>query len=163
VRVLGVDFGLKRIGLAVSDETALLARAWQTVPAGATPLESARALSSLLRQAREAGDEPASTIGAIVVGLPRRLNGDDNALSQPARDFAAALGDASGLSVSLQDERLSSREAESQLAVREKDWRRRKALLDAAAAAVILQDYLDDHSSRMSAARADDDSEASDT
>ena len=43
----------------------------------------------------------------------------------------------------LQDERLTSREAESRLAVREKDWRARKARLDAAAAAIILQDYLD--------------------
>jgi RNase H-fold protein (predicted Holliday junction resolvase) len=47
--------------------------------------------------------------------------------------------------VVLQDERLTSREAESRLALREKDWRRRKLLLDAAAAAVILQDYLDAH------------------
>jgi putative Holliday junction resolvase len=48
-----------------------------------------------------------------------------------------------GLDVRLQDERLSSVEAESRLALLEKDWRRRKAKLDAAAAAVILQDYLD--------------------
>jgi RNase H-fold protein (predicted Holliday junction resolvase) len=46
-----------------------------------------------------------------------------------------------------QDERLTSREAESRLAVREKDWRVRKAQLDAAAAAIILQDYLDEHAS----------------
>ena len=45
--------------------------------------------------------------------------------------------------MTLQDERLTSREAESRLAVREKDWRVRKARLDAAAAAIILQDYLD--------------------
>jgi len=47
------------------------------------------------------------------------------------------------LEVHLQDERLTSVEAESRLAVREKDWRRRKAKLDAASAAIILQDYLD--------------------
>ena len=82
-------------------------------------------------------------VQAIVVGLPRRLNGEDNDQSQPARDFAAALAVATGLKVALQDERLTSREAESQLAVREKDWRRRKAAIDAVAAAVILQDYLD--------------------
>ena len=82
-------------------------------------------------------------VGAIVVGLPRRLNGDDNEQSQPARVFAAALGALTGLKVDLQDERLSSREAESRLALREKDWRRRKARLDAVAAAGILQDYLD--------------------
>jgi putative Holliday junction resolvase len=57
--------------------------------------------------------------------------------------FARALGAKTSLPVALQDERLSSREAESRLAVQDKDWRSRKAKLDAAAAAIILQDYLD--------------------
>ena len=59
------------------------------------------------------------------------------------RTFAAELGRLTDLPVTLQDERLTSREAESRLAVREKNWRARKARLDAAAAAIILQDYLD--------------------
>lgn len=142
MRVLGVDFGARRIGLAVSDETAMLARPWQTIEAGSTPAESAAAVQRALEQGRRNEDD-AATVGAIVVGLPRRLNGDDNEQSQPARVFAAALGALTGLKVDLQDERLSSREAESRLALREKDWRRRKARLDAVAAAVILQDYLD--------------------
>jgi putative Holliday junction resolvase len=58
--------------------------------------------------------------------------------------FAAALRARLAVPVVLQDERLTSREAESRLAVREKDWRARKKQLDAAAAAVILQDYLDE-------------------
>jgi putative Holliday junction resolvase len=57
--------------------------------------------------------------------------------------FAEALGRRAGLPVALHDERLSSREAESRLALRERDWRARRERLDAAAAAVILQDYLD--------------------
>ena len=57
--------------------------------------------------------------------------------------FAQTLGDRMSLPVVLQDERLTSVEAESRLAAREKDWRARKARLDAAAAAIILQDYLD--------------------
>ena len=57
--------------------------------------------------------------------------------------FVGELRTATGLPVALQDERLSSHEAESRLATREKDWRVRKKQLDAAAAAVILQDYLD--------------------
>lgn len=78
-----------------------------------------------------------------MVGLPRRLNGADTDQTEPARAFARRLEALTALTVHLQDERLSSHEAESRLAVREKDWRRRKAQLDAAAAAVILQDYLD--------------------
>jgi putative Holliday junction resolvase len=105
---------------------------------------SAAAVGRFLKEEqRRAGELLAIDVQAIVVGLPRRLNGEDNDQTQPARDFAAALANVTGLTVVMQDERLSSREAESQLAVREKDWRRRKAAIDAAAAAVILQDYLD--------------------
>lgn len=141
MRVLGVDFGQRRLGLALSDHTATLARPWQTVPAGATPAASAEAVALVIASARDRDEDEA--VGAIVVGLPRRLNGEDTGQSQPARDFAGALAALTGLDVQLQDERLTSREAESRLAVREKDWRRRKAQIDAAAAAIILQDHLD--------------------
>jgi len=82
-------------------------------------------------------------VGSIVVGLPRRLDGTPNEMTPRVQDFARQLHAASGLPVVLQDERLSSREAESRLALREKDWRVRKKKLDSAAAAIILQDYLD--------------------
>jgi putative Holliday junction resolvase len=82
-------------------------------------------------------------VAAIVVGLPRRLDGTATEMTSRVERFARALQDRMSLPVTLQDERLSSREAESRLAVRDKDWRSRKARLDAAAAAVILQDYLD--------------------
>ncbi|MGE5835844.1 MAG: Holliday junction resolvase RuvX [Acidobacteriota bacterium] len=71
------------------------------------------------------------------------MNGEETDQTQPARDFANTLASLTGLEVTLQDERLTSHEAESRLAERERDWRRRKARLDAAAAAVILQEYLD--------------------
>jgi putative Holliday junction resolvase len=83
----------------------------------------------------------------VVVGLPRRLDGTPNDMTAKVEKFAHGLGSRMGLPVVLQDERLTSREAESRLALREKDWRARKARLDAAAAAIILQDYLDAHSS----------------
>lgn len=143
MRVLGVDYGQRRIGLAISDETALLARPWQSVPARSTPAESAAAIAE-----RMASDPEVGPFGAIVVGLPRRLNGTDNDQTEPARACARALGELTGLPIHLQDERLSSHEADQRLAERERDWRRRKAQLDAAAAAVILQDYLDSHGPR---------------
>ena len=142
MRVLGVDVGARRLGLALSDSTASLARPWQTIPAGETPRKSAEAIAALVIGARSQDDE-SGDIGEIVVGLPRKLNGEDTEQTASARGIAAALGEATGLVVHLQDERLSSREAESRLALREKDWRKRKMKLDAAAAAVILQDYLD--------------------
>ena len=143
MRVLGVDVGSRRLGLALSDASASLARPWQAIPAGATPIESAKAVAAVVSATPAREDDEASGIGAIVVGLPRRLNGDDTEQTALAREIAGALANLTGLAVHLQDERLSSREAESRLALREKDWRKRKARIDAAAAAVILQDYLD--------------------
>jgi putative Holliday junction resolvase len=90
---------------------------------------------------RLASDEDG--LGAIVVGLPRRLDGSPNKMTTRVETFADSLGRRVGLPVALQDERLSSQEADSRLALSERDWRARKARLDAAAAAIILQDYLD--------------------
>ncbi len=143
MRVLGVDFGQRRIGLALSDATATLARPWKTVAAGDTPRASAEVVAGIVQTAR-AGNEPdVEALDLIVVGVPIRLNGEDTDQTRPAREFVAALQAFSGMTVRAQDERLSSHEADRLLAVQERDWRRRKEKLDAAAAAVILQDYLD--------------------
>ena len=79
----------------------------------------------------------------VVIGLPRSLDGAPTDATARVTAFIAALGRRTPIPIATEDERLSSREAESRLAVRQKDWRKRKAKLDAAAAAIILQDYLD--------------------
>jgi putative Holliday junction resolvase len=140
VRFLAVDFGQRRIGLAVSDATGIIARPWRAVAGAGSPQASAERIAALVSSGVE---EELSELGAIVVGLPRRLSGEDTDQTAPAREFAGIMGRLTGLPVHLQDERLTSYEAESRLASRERDWRKRKAKLDAAAAAVILQDYLD--------------------
>jgi putative pre-16S rRNA nuclease len=140
MRFLGIDPGRRRIGLALSDDSGTLARPWKAIAAGATAGVSARAIVAAIGEARDRDD---LAIGAVVVGLPRRLNGDDTDQTVEARELAGAIAALSGLPVDLQDERLSSVEAEARLAGRERDWRRRKARLDAEAAAVILQDFLD--------------------
>lgn len=142
MRLLGVDYGRRRIGLALSDANGVLARPWQTVEAGGSPTAAAaRVAAALAGFARETlGEEP---LAGIVVGLPRRLGGEDNEQTADARQFADRVARQTGLPVYLQDERLTSREAESRLSVRERDWRKRKAKIDAMAAAIILQDYLD--------------------
>jgi putative Holliday junction resolvase len=143
VRLLGIDYGRRRIGLALSDASGVLARPWRTLDAARTPQASAAALAALLATLREADDPEAGDVRAAIVGLPRRLSGEEHEQTQAARRFADELGRLSGLQVYLQDERLSSVEAEQRLAVRERDWRARKKKIDAAAAAVILQDFLD--------------------
>ena len=80
---------------------------------------------------------------AVVVGWPRRLDGTPTDQTPIVEAFVRKLEAEIGVPVILQDERLTSHEAEARLATRERDWRKRKQKLDAAAAAVILQDYLD--------------------
>jgi putative Holliday junction resolvase len=140
---VGIDFGLRRIGLAVSDATGVLARPLQTLERGHGQSE-ADAVGAVLRVVSDliaSGD----AVEAIVLGLPRRLDGTANDQTALVERFASRLRAATALPVHLQDERLTSHEAESRLATRERDWRKRKARLDAAAAAIILQDYLDAH------------------
>jgi putative Holliday junction resolvase len=139
-RIVGFDVGERRIGVAVSDPTGTLARPLATLPT--TGLDGNALQVSLDELARLAGDD---SLDAIVVGLPRRLDGSPNDMTPRVERFAARLRDRAGLAVILQDERLTSVEAESRLAAREKNWRARKGRLDAAAAAVMLQDYLDNH------------------
>lgn len=138
-RALGIDYGSRRIGLALSDATGLLARAWKTVERVGNPAQVAAALA---REVQILSGED-DGLAVVVIGLPRRLNGEPTEATPAVLTLADQLRKVIALPVVLQDERLSSHEAESLLGQREKDWRKRKALLDAAAAAVILQDYLD--------------------
>lgn len=140
MRFLGVDYGSRRIGLALSDYTATLARPWQMIPAAGAPAQSATAVARVVAALRASDD---SDLDGIVVGLPRRLNGEDTDQTPHVRVFVAALAELTGLPVSTQDERLTSVEAESRLAGREKDWKKRKALIDAESASILLQDFLD--------------------
>ena len=80
---------------------------------------------------------------SIVVGLPAHLDGSPSDQTTYVAAFAGRLQACTAIPIAFEDERLTSREAESRLAQREPDWRKRKSRLDAAAAAIILQDYLD--------------------
>jgi putative Holliday junction resolvase len=139
MRFVGLDVGEKRIGIAVSDATGTLARPLGVLEPRSLDDQAAElAAAEVSRLAREEGG-----VAGVVVGLPRRLDGSPNALTPRVQKFATDLAARLGPIVVLQDERLTSREAEQRLAVREKDWRARKKRIDAAAAAIILQDYLD--------------------
>lgn len=139
VRVLGIDYGAKRIGLALSDATAMLASPWRLLT---RPSSEAATLKLIVGEVERLVSED-DGLEAIVVGWPRRLDGSPTHQTALVEQFAKALEQRVAVPVILQDERLSSHEAESRLAVRERDWRRRKEKLDAAAAAIVLQDYLD--------------------
>ena len=151
---MGIDLGQRRIGLAISDATATLARPLKTIERGGSDEQAADALFTAIQATNaELGGEDA--IGCLVVGLPTRLDGSASDQTARVRKMVAMLATRVTVPIVLQDERLSSHEAEERLAIREKDWRKRKARLDAASAAVILQDYLD-------AAKAPTDTERTD-
>ena len=138
MRVLGVDVGQRRVGLAVSDPTGTLARPMATLSVNS----SADAVEGVLSEVTELQREDEG-LAVIVVGVPSRLDGGETTQTSYVRAFIRALQARTSVPVIEEDERLTSREAESRLAIAERDWRKRKEKLDAAAAAVILQDYLD--------------------
>ena len=140
MRIVGLDIGERRIGVAVSDATGTLARPLAVLRPAGLDMDALQLVANEI--ARLAAEEDG--VGAIVVGLPRRLDGTPTEMTPRVEQFARSLREKTALPVTLQDERLSSREAESRLALTDKDWRSRKARLDAAAAAIILQDYLDE-------------------
>ena len=137
-RILAVDVGARRVGLAISDASRTLARPLETIAVRG----DADAVDRVARRIEELHREDEG-IATIVVGLPSSLDGTATPQTARVRAFIAQLQTRTPLHIATEDERLTSREAESRLAVREKDWRKRKAQIDAVAASVFLQDYLD--------------------
>jgi putative Holliday junction resolvase len=132
-RVLAVDPGSRRVGVAVSDPTATIASPLGTVPAEPSATLAER-LASLARE-QEATQ--------LVVGLPRRMDGGQGPEAKAARALAEELRRATGLPVALVDERLTSVAAERALLATGASRARRRELSDQVAAALILQSYLD--------------------
>jgi putative Holliday junction resolvase len=131
VRVLGIDLGVRRVGVARSDATGTLAS--PLVVLDRTP-DLHRRVADLVR------DEEAEL---VVVGLPRSLDGRDGDAAKKARAEAAALERALPVPVVLHDERLTTVVAHAGLAGAGRSAKQRRGMVDAAAAAVILQSWLD--------------------
>jgi putative Holliday junction resolvase len=136
--VLAVDPGSKRVGVAISDPTGTIAQPLTAVPAEPAASLAAR-LTELARQHEAA---------SFVVGLPREMNGGIGPAAKAARALADDLRGASGLRVTLVDERLTSAAAERALIAGGASRARRRQLSDQVAAALILQSYLDREASR---------------
>ena len=141
MRVLGIDVGRRRVGLAISDPSGTLARPLTTL----SVTSPADAVERVAAEVKRLASEEDGLVG-IVVGVPARLDGSPNSETAVVATFMTDLAARVPLPIVGGDERLTSVEAESRLATGERDWRRRKKKLDAAAAAIILQDYLDGRS-----------------
>jgi putative Holliday junction resolvase len=136
MRVLAVDPGKVRVGLALSDEGGRLATPHSTLAAGA------RLAARIVAIAEEVG------AGSVIVGLPRRLDGSEGPDAEAARALAEEIAAAGGLAVELWDERFTTSMAASALrTARPKRGRKvagaRREATDRVAAAVLLQSYLD--------------------
>ena len=129
--------GRRRVGLAISDRTCTLARPLTTLTIAGTS-----AVDQVVREVERLAAED-DGLQAVVVGVPLRLDGSRSDETAAVASFITKLRERITIPVFEEDERLTSREAESRLAQRERDWRKRKAQLDTAAAAIILQDFLD--------------------
>ena len=130
---MGIDFGLARIGIALSDDTKFLATPFETYKRKGE-VEDIEHLINIIKT---------KNVDEIVCGLPMNMAGEEQEIAIKTRDFMAKLATQIEIKVEFVDERLSSIMAEEMLKETERDWKKRKEKLDAVAASIILQDYLD--------------------
>jgi putative holliday junction resolvase len=133
VRLLGVDLGTKRIGIAVTDELGFGAYPRTTLTRARSRAEDIAAILSWATREQ---------VGAIVLGLPLGIEGNKNDWTLHCERFAAALASATNLPVLLQNEFLSSQEAQADLIAAGVSRKQRAAVIDQAAAVRILESYL---------------------
>ena len=133
MRILAIDHGSKRIGIAVSDELQMIAQPLEFIPAEPFAGFMAR-LEELIRD---------KEVESILVGLPRNMDGSYGPAALKVQDFVAALKGALSVPIKTWDERLTSAQANRLLIQGNVRRGKRKEKVDAMAAAILLQSYLD--------------------
>ena len=133
MRILAIDHGAKRMGVAVSDELGMIAQPLEFIPA--EPF--AKFLDRLKEILRE------KQVELILVGMPRNMDGSYGPAALKVQEFVAVLKDAVAIPIKTLDERLTSVQAHRFLTEAEVHGRQRKDKVDKSAAAILLQSYLD--------------------
>ncbi len=133
MRILAIDHGLKRIGIALSDELKMIAQPLEFVPA--EPFADLVARLTDLVQEKE--------VEMILVGMPRNMNGSYGAAATKVEEFVAAIKSALPVPIKTWDERLTSAQANRILIAGNVRRDKRKQKVDKMAAAILLQSYLD--------------------
>ncbi len=133
MRILAIDHGTKRMGIAIGDELAMIAQPLEFIPA-----EPFAALLDRLKEIIRS-----KQVELIVVGMPRNMNGSYGPAASKVQEFVAVLKDAVTIPIQTLDERLTSVQAHRLLTDAEVRGRQRKEKVDKSAAAVLLQSYLD--------------------
>ncbi|MCX8090664.1 MAG: Holliday junction resolvase RuvX [Verrucomicrobiae bacterium] len=133
MRILALDPGTKRVGVAISDETRTLATPLEFIPAEPFAEFLAR-LKTLIRE---------KEVGLVLVGVPRNMDGSFGPAAAQAQQFVAVLKEALTVPIHTVDERLSTVQAQRLLRAAGRRARKQKTRIDQSAAAVLLQSYLD--------------------
>ena len=131
-RIMGIDYGDARTGVAVSDLLCSIVGTTCVVPSRNTQ----KAIADIVRIAKE------NEVGEIVVGLPRNMDGSEGSRAQLCREFAEQLRQATGFPVAMWDERRTTVEAHNILSQHNYHGKKRKDTVDAVAASLILEGFL---------------------
>ena len=131
-RIMAIDYGDARTGVAISDLLCSIVGSTAVVPSRNTE----KAIADIVRMVNE------SAVGRIVVGLPRNMDGTEGSRAELCRAFAARLEEATGLEVVMWDERRTTVEAHNILSQHNYHGKKRKNTVDAVAASLILEGYL---------------------
>ncbi len=132
MKIMGIDYGDARTGVAVSDLLCTIVGSTTVVPSRNTE----KAIADIVRIAKE------QQVGLIVVGLPRNMDGTEGPRAELCRGFAQQLREASGIEVTMWDERRTTVEAHNILSQHNYHGKKRKDTVDAVAASLILEGYL---------------------
>ncbi len=132
-RILGIDYGSVRIGLALSDPLKIISRPYKVIKNSGS--ETYRELEEIIAEQK---------VEAVILGLPLDKDGSDSSKTLEVREFAEALKIRLGIPVILWDERYTSAKANSWLKEMGIDYKKSKTVIDKIAAAIILKDYLDE-------------------
>ena len=131
-RIMGVDYGDARTGIAVSDLLCSIV--------GSTTVIHSRRMEKTLEEIVKLVKQ--QEVGELVVGLPRNMDGSEGPRAELCREFAGKLEEATGLKVTLWDERRTTVEAHNILSAHNYHGKKRKDTVDAVAASLILEGYL---------------------
>lgn len=139
-RILGLDYGMARIGVSLSDESKILASPYTTLRA-AKKLEDT--VSLVQQTIVEIEKERSCVVESVVVGLPLKLSGQHGLMADEVKSFVDALQKKMDITVIPWDERLSSVQADRVMREGGRNRKKRSQVIDVATAVIILQNYLD--------------------
>ena len=132
MRIMGIDYGDARTGVAISDLLCSIVGTTYVVPSRNTE----KAVADIVKLAKD------NDVGKIVVGLPKNMDGTEGPRAELCRGFAQTLREATGLEVDMWDERRTTVEAHNILSQHNYHGKKRKNTVDAVAASLILEGYL---------------------